>query len=450
MLAFMLVGVQFVLLGGANALIRFFPELSKKTGQPKSIFFFFLLPVLTGFGLFSAFFLLFQEQVIAFYNNDTLFSEYAVYALPLILFMALFTILDSYIKAALDTVFASFLLEVALRLIVFAGLLLFGLDLISFHTFIIIFVSNYGLQFLILGIYAVKKNLLTFSFPKELISKSLIKRIGSYGAFSFMSGLTIMLVGNIDVIMLGGLTDLAQTGIYAIAFYVGSVIAVPKKAVQKISFPVITNSFEENDLDNIAAIYRKSALNQLIFGLLIYIGVWANLDNLFSMLPQSYAAGASAILIIGAANLFDLATGTNGQIIFASRHYRFDLVATIFLVILAVILNFIFIPKFGITGAAIATASSIFLYNLIKLMYVWHKFAMQPFSMKIPVLVLTGALVLYVITFLPPFDFVYLDIMIRSGIITLLYMLAVLFFNLSEDITNLIKQGWDRIKAFLN
>ncbi|MDZ7690389.1 MAG: polysaccharide biosynthesis C-terminal domain-containing protein [Balneolaceae bacterium] len=96
------------------------------------------------------------------------------------------------------------------------------------------------------------------------------------------------------------------------------------------------------------------------------------------ILPPEYHS-QWVIIIIGVAKLIDMATGVNGQIILHSKHYRFDLYTMIFLVILTVATNYLLIPIYGILGAAIATALSILVYNLIKCIFVWITFSMQPF-----------------------------------------------------------------------
>ena len=447
LLAFMLIGIQFILIGSQNSIIKFFPELSARTKKPRSIFFLFLVPVLIAFIVFSGTFFAFKPVVVHYFKETELFSEYALYVLPLILFMSLFNLLDSYIKAQLDTVFASFLLEISLRLIILADLLLYDFDVINFEQFMKIFVANYGLQFLFLFGYAFREKLFEFSFPRDLVSIEQFKRIGNYGIFSFFSATTIVLIGNVDVLMLSTLTDFSQTGIYAIAFYIGAVIAIPRKAVQKIAFPMISKSFQANDLDNVADIYAKSSLNQFLFGVLIYIGVWANLHNLFAILPASYSSISFVILVIGAANLFDLITGTNSQIIHASDHYRFDLFATIGLVIVGIVLNFILIPKFGINGAALATACSILLYNLLKLLFIWKKLSMHPFQWKTAGIFMIAAAILYASFFIPYFDNEYVDLMIRSISIALVYFTLILFFNLSNDVSRIYKSMLNRVFA---
>lgn len=117
--------------------------------------------------------------------------------------------------------------------------------------------------------------------------------------------------------------------------------------------------------------------------------------------------------------------------------------------IVSIILNAILIPVYGLTGAAIATASSIGIYNIIKMIYVWAKFGMQPFAWKTLGVIALGISVLYISTFLPQLSNIYFDVIIRSLLMAVLYMGSVWVFNLSEEINSVIKGVVKRIKKLM-
>lgn len=83
-------------------------------------------------------------------------------------------------------------------------------------------------------------------------------------------------------------------------------------------------------------------------------------------------------------------------IISFSKYYKFDLYLRIILVGMAVVFNVIFIPVFRITGAAIATGATLIFYNLIKVIFVYIKFRMHPFSVKMIAFIVFNILLFYV------------------------------------------------------
>jgi O-antigen/teichoic acid export membrane protein len=181
---------------------------------------------------------------------------------------------------------------------------------------------------------------------------------------------------------------------------------------------------------------------------LLLLGIVADMHNLIALLPPEYQGIKWIIITIGLAKLVDMTAGMNGQIILNSRHYRFDLYTMILLVILTAATNYLLIPIYGILGAAIATAISIFVYNLVKYIFVWIKFSMQPLQWNAlgVVAITVGCLLL---SFQIPYmlNFV-VDVTIRSLLITVVFIGAILLFDLSDDVKNLIKESMRRVRAF--
>lgn len=441
MLAIALVSVQTINFGIPSTIVKFFPSLSKMTSNPGGLFWAFTIPPLIGLCAFIVLYLVFKEAIIGMHQEDAdLLSNYYLYVIPLVFFISSFGILTAFAKVNLDTVFASFLQDIFLRVVIILILVLYYFDIINFDHFILLFILNYALQYLLLLAYCIFKRQLSLKPVFSMFNKMQRNEILSYSFFALFSGLTMVLVGNIDLIMVGTFEGLASSGIYAIALYVGAVILVPKKAIGKISHPIISKSFAENDMHNIESVYKQSSSNQYLAGFLIYIGVLANLDNLYAMLPPEYSAGGIVIVIIGLANLFDMITGANGQIIISSKYYRFDFYSSVILMVSAVILNYILIPDYGIKGAALATATSIFIINTARVIYVWVKLRMQPFSVKLIGTTVCGLVILFLSEISPTLDNIYLDILVRSAFITLLFLLTIRFFKLSAEVNNIIDQ----------
>lgn len=445
LIAIMLVGSQISSLGIPVTIIKNLPLLSKRAKNPRGLFFVFITPIFISFLLLSIIFIFAKGLITQIYSESPLLTDYLFYALPLILFSSLFGVLNSFITGFLDTVFSSFLQEVFLRVILIIDLILIFFGVINFETFLIIFVGNYALQFFILLGYGFTKNFLHIKPSFDAFDKPIVKKVASYSMFSFFGGLTMILVGNIDVLMLSALEGLTQTGIYSIAFYVGSVIAIPRRAIIKISFPIISKAFENNKMKEVQKIYQQSSLHQFLGGYLIYIGVWANMDNLYSMLPQEYSSGGIVILIVGLANLIDMISGVNGQIIMSSKYYRYNLFFTSFLVVLAIILNFVFIPILGIVGAAIATGTSLLIYNAIKLIFVWIKYRIHPFSWRTIAIILNGAIVLALSFLIPTFENIYFDILIKSTSMLILYIGVIWVFNISEEFNQTLRTAFKKV-----
>src|SRR5690625_5806671 len=85
---------------------------------------------------------------------------------------------------------------------------------------------------------------------------------------------------------------------------------------------------------------------------------------------------------LGAGHLVEMATGTNAQIIAYSQYFRTSLYFLMILIGLVIVNLFIFVPIWGLTGAAFAISLAILLNNLMRFSFVKYKFDMQPFTRK--------------------------------------------------------------------
>jgi O-antigen/teichoic acid export membrane protein len=144
--------------------------------------------------------------------------------------------------------------------------------------------------------------------------------------------------------------------------------------------------------------------------------------------------------MISVVKLYDSLLGSNNAILFNSDYYRMVLVLGVVLVIVMVVFNILFIPIFGINGAGLATFLAVFLYNSIKLYFVYSKFNILPFSAKtlqIGLFIAACVMLFYFWEF--PFHPI-LNIALKSILITALYGFVVFKFKFSDDISELLKK----------
>lgn len=100
------------------------------------------------------------------------------------------------------------------------------------------------------------------------------------------------------------------------------------------------------------------------------LGIFLNIKQLYLIIPGNYSGGILTVFMIGIGKFYDAILGNNNAIILNTKYYRMVLFFGLLLVLMMVVLVMIFVPIYGITGAALATLISIFVYNTIKLLFV--------------------------------------------------------------------------------
>ena len=276
----------------------------------------------------------------------------------------------------------------------------------------------------------------------KFVSKKLRKEMSSYAGYGVLNSLGAQGAFKIDTLMVTAYTNLASTGIFGQANFFSEAMSKPRKSIIGISQPLIAKAIQENDMDEVEKIYKKSSLTLLIFGLFLFLGLWACIDDLFAIMNKpEMAAGKYVVLLLCMARLLNMSAGVNNEIINNSPYYRISFYTYLVLAGLNIALNIWLIPKFGITGAAVATLSSFTVFEIIKILVVKLKFNLFPYTRK-TLLVLVLGTACYAFTLpLPDLSSPYLNIIVKAVLLTLTFPVLVYTLKISEDFNQLINKG---------
>ena len=428
---------QLATLGMSGVTGRLFPYFRDPQKGHNGFLFIALVVQAVGFLIFLAFYYGFKENLIeSNLEKSRLFAEYVWLIVPLTFFTLLYSFLDTYNKVLYDAVFGTFLQEFFQRLLIFGAVILYIFQLVNLHQLIVAFAVAVSLKGALLLLYLFYRGEINLRPRLNFAGKKLRREMADVALFSIVGGLGSMIVFNIDKIVVNQMLDLGNTGVYTIAFYFGTLVIIPSRPLLKIAGTLIADAWAKNDVPVIKDIYYKSCINQFIIGGFLFLGIWANIDNILAILGPDYIQSKWVIFFIGLGYLFDMMTGANGLIIAYSKHYRVALVYIAVLVVLVVLLLYFLIPLWGITGAAIAIAVALLLNNLMRFSFLLRKYGMQPFNTKF-LLVTAFFTALYFLLKLIPQQQPLADILIRGGIISLATAAFVLTVPVSEDINRL-------------
>jgi O-antigen/teichoic acid export membrane protein len=437
---------QFANLGFTSVTSRFFPFFRNKDRGHHGFLFYAIIVTIIGFVLCWIIFLFFQPYLIK--NNELkspLFSTYLFYLMPLTLFTVFFNIFDSYLRAGYSSVAGSFTREFLQRIFILFVLVMYFLELIDFRAFMLLYIFFTCLSTLILLFHIILKGEWHIKPVKAFVNKELRNEMIRLGLYSILAGSAGAIIVYIDAIMVNWLLDEERTGVYSIAFYFGTIILIPARSLYRITSSVVAENFKTNKIAEIHTLYRQSCNSQLAIGTLLFIGIVANIDNIMALLPEDYSSGKIVILIISAGYLIEMATGINQVIIVNSEHYRFDAYFVFSVVGIAVLLNYIFITKYGITGSAIATAITVLISNSLRYTLLYVKYGMQPYNSNTIKLIAIAIISFLPGYFLPVIPNLFLDIAIRSSLIGTVFVVLILKLEAAPELNNKIRKNLKNI-----
>lgn len=242
-------------------------------------------------------------------------------------------------------------------------------------------VEAYLLGFLVLAVISTIQVLIFFrknTAPKTnnpITYKNILRKSSPMA----LSAVTFFLMQSTDIILLGKFTDFVTVAYYAVAVKLATATALALQSVNVIIAPKIAEVFVRKDISELKKIIKNST--RLIFILsipaLIILGLFASF--FLNFFGSEYVAAKSALLILLAGQFFNTLCGPVG--IYMNMTGRQGKLQQILLVgfITNLLLNWILIPKYGMIGAATATAISMVLWNLIAVLYAWKKDRVKTF-----------------------------------------------------------------------
>ena len=424
-------------LGFTQIALRSFSKFKDENNSHSGFLIFGLIVSLIGICLGEFIFYLFHDLFIGENEKNKLVQSFSYLIIPIIIFKTIFKNMDIYLRMLLNSVTGAFLESIVMKLIILLGLLCFLLNFLDFDQVALIYMIALSLPgFLILIISFIKTGKIIFPDKRKFTQKNRIKMM-NYGLYGILASASTIIIISVDQVMLNNMVNTDAVGIYSVLFFAGMLVSIPARGIKRISVPILADAWNRNDNENIKEVYNKSVITMTIFGFYLFIVGWACIHPALTFLDK-YADFVYVFFFIGLAQLLDMMTGVNMEIIATSSKYKINTYFNFILAMLVIFFNYLFIQEWELVGAASASSLAMFLVNLFRWNYLRKHFKLQPFNKEFFKVVLIGVVFLLLVSYieinLNPFLLI-----ITYGIsITVLYWGIILNLNLSQDINKWI------------
>ena len=195
-----------------------------------------------------------------------------------------------------------------------------------------------------------------------------------------LSSSIYLLITWIDTIMIGIYSNEADVGIYNVAVRVSGLVAFGLAAISSISAPKFSETYNNGDQAGFKKVVNESS--RLIFLSTLPIIIILLLFNKYILLffGEEFIAGTGVLYILLLGQLSNTFSGSLAFILQMTGNEKiFRNVLSIGLII-NIVLNIILIPRSGIIGAAIASASSLIIWNVLSLIFIKKRFGFWTFE----------------------------------------------------------------------
>jgi O-antigen/teichoic acid export membrane protein len=435
-------------MGVPSIILRYFPFFRTEDRKHNGFLWWVVGLSCIGFLIATVIYVVARPFIVSLYiEKSALYVDYFYVLIPLAGFTILYNVLEAFGKAIYQSVFSSFLREIALKILTTAAILVFAKGWITFEQFIMLYVCFSGVISIGLLISLIVSKRFSFGFNKANFQSVKKSEVINYGLFTLLSSSVLILFQRIDVLMLGAMSGLAITGVYGFYLNIGMVINIPAGALGRTTYQLVADAWKSKNMQSIADIYYKTSIIQMVVGCLLFIGVIINRNNLFAIIhKKEFIDQFDLFIVIGLSYLVDITGGLNTYIITTSHKYRMVTIIVALTCVFCIGLTYILIPIYGGMGAALAYLITITGFNFFNWFYLKHRFNMQPFSYKHLIVVAITIASYFLGEHFWRMPNTYLDIVVRSGVTTVFYTALCYYFNVSVDLnekvhTTLLKLG---------
>jgi O-antigen/teichoic acid export membrane protein len=397
--------------------------------------------------ILAGFLLFFFSDFIAlriFSNSDlVIFLKIFSVVLPFVILGGIFlAVIRAFEKVGWYS-FISNVLWNSATLLALVVLIFFGINSVSvpvsylIGTFLMFAASYYVCRTRISEIFNSGKKI------TDAKSKKIFREVFSYSWPFIFYGVVVSVFYWIDSFMIGIFKTVSDVGFYNVAVPIASLLVLPLDLFRQLFFPLVTKEYSKGNFETVRQLSQQVGkwifMMSMPFFVLLMIFPGAFIRILFG---TEFLVAENALRFLSVGALFTALFGVSEDLISMKGKSKLVLIDVSVTAVINIILNYIFVPLYGISGAGFATMISMIVLNLLFLFQSYKNLSIIPVRRKI--LRVTFVIVFSTLLLLIVRHFVRGDLL--SLIICGVFFFAVYTFLILT--TNCLdKNDWNILKA---
>lgn len=187
-----------------------------------------------------------------------------------------------------------------------------------------------------------------------------------------------LIMGYTDIIMVGWLRDTTESGIYSAAVRLAMLVNTPLAIINTVLIPFISQLYHSGQLRELQGAVSLAARLSGFLSLLAFAVLWLLAVFFLGLFGEDFVSGELAMHILMVGQLVNVLCGSVGFLMTLTGNQWSAAVVFLLAAILNVALNYVLIGHYGMVGAAVATAFSMALWNIVLAGYVRRRVGVNP------------------------------------------------------------------------
>ncbi len=246
------------------------------------------------------------------------------------------------------------------------------------------------------SVYFVKKHFLS-KFGREVKAHNMSRELLLFSIPLLFSTFLAYIMLWTDTIMLGIFARSTDVGIYNAALPTAQILSVFPLSLSQVFFAIITGLYAKKNWKEVKRVY--SSLTKWIFYFnvpILLIFLFFSGEVLTAIFGSQYTTGLMAMVILSIGFFLRFSVPAANVISMMNHTKKIMYVNTISLAV-NVVLNYFLIQQMGFTGAAIATASTMILVNILFVSISYRLMKFVPLTRRLVKIFLAGASAMFIL-----------------------------------------------------
>jgi O-antigen/teichoic acid export membrane protein len=192
------------------------------------------------------------------------------------------------------------------------------------------------------------------------------------------AGIIFAMIQQMDVVVVGFLANAGETGAYFAAQKTATLLSLVLIAGGLVTAPMMAALYEKKQTQELQKLCRQMVIAIAAVTLLGFLFLVLSGNILLSIFNPSFTSAYYILLILAFGAMIDAVSGPTAYLM------QMTSLETVYARMLAVIyvfvfvLQFIFIPKYGVIAAALANASGVIVWNCVSIYFLRKKIGVDP------------------------------------------------------------------------
>lgn len=206
------------------------------------------------------------------------------------------------------------------------------------------------------------------------------KKLIKYSLPLVFGELLVFILFRVDTLMLGYFRSASEVGVYHALSQTSLIVIIFYISFVNIFAPFIADLFNKGEKEKMSQLFKDVARWNFSLTMPLFLIIIIGGQDILHLFGPDFKIGWIPLIILSAGQLVSAGTGGVSLMLVMSGHQYLKVFGDFALVVTNVSLNIFLIPKWGILGAAAATAISIAGVSLLMVILVYRTLNIHPYS----------------------------------------------------------------------